>query len=69
MIATLLWLVVSGGFSYYVSNFGSYDKTYGSVGAVVVLLFWFYLTAYIVLLGAALNAEMERQIKMDTPPE
>lgn len=64
--ATLLWLVGSVAFSIYVSNFGSYDETYGSVGAVVILLMWLYLSAYIVLVGAELNAETEHQTTQDT---
>lgn len=64
--ATLLWIIGSAAFSLYVSKFGSYDKTYGSLGAVVVFLFWLYLTAFVVLLGAELNSEMERQTKRDT---
>ena len=59
-IATALWLIVSAGFSFYVSKFGNYDRTYGSVGAVVVMLLWMHLSAYVVLLGAELNAELER---------
>ena len=54
--STLLWIVGSFGFSLYVARFGSYDKTYGSLGAVVILLMWFYLTAYIILAGAELDA-------------
>ncbi len=56
--ATVLWVAMSLGFSAYVRQFASYDKTYGSLGAVVVLLMWFYLSAYIVLLGAEVNAEI-----------
>ncbi|MDQ2696771.1 MAG: YihY/virulence factor BrkB family protein, partial [Pseudomonadota bacterium] len=64
--ATLLWIVASVGFSFYVANFGSYNETYGSMGAVVILLMWFWITAYIVLLGGELNAEMEHQTARDT---
>jgi len=56
--STLLWIIGSTGFSLYVARFGSYDKTYGSLGAVVILLMWFYLSAYIILAGAELNAEI-----------
>ena len=66
VFATTLWIVVSIGFSFYVTNFGSYDKVFGSLGAVVVLLTWFYLSAYVVLLGACLDAEIERQTARDT---
>ena len=59
-IATVLWLISSIAFSFYVSEVGSYDKTYGSLGAVIVLLLWFYMTAYVILIGAELNAETER---------
>ena len=58
--AAVLWLVGSAGFSFYVARFSSYDKTYGSLGAVVILLIWFYVTAYIILAGAELNAEIEK---------
>jgi membrane protein len=64
--ATLLWLLGSILFSWYVSSFGSYNETYGTLGAVVILLMWFYLSAYVVLLGAELNAEMEHQTAKDT---
>jgi membrane protein len=66
VFATIAWVVVSLGFSYYVAHFSSYDKTYGSLGAVIVLMMWLYLTAYIVLLGAELDAEMEHQTARDT---
>lgn len=65
-VATGLWLVLSAGFSFYVSNFGGYDEMYGSLGAVVVLLVWLYLTAYVIVLGAELNAELEHQTARDT---
>ncbi|WP_438655766.1 YihY/virulence factor BrkB family protein [Roseinatronobacter monicus] len=54
-----LWVSVSAGFSYYLSNFGNYNEIYGSIGAVVALLMWFYISAYAVLLGAVLNATLE----------
>lgn len=66
ILATVLWLLASIGFSFYVSNFGSYNETYGSIGSVVILLLWFYLTAFSVLLGAELNAEMEHQTEKDS---
>lgn len=64
--ATLLWLVGSALFSLYVSNFGDYNKTYGALAAIVILLTWFYLTAFALLLGAELNAEMEHQTGVDS---
>lgn len=66
VLAVIIWLITSGLFSWYVSNFGHYNQMYGSLGAVVVLLFWLYLTAFIFLLGAELNAEMEHQTRRDT---
>jgi membrane protein len=59
--ATLLWLAASVGFSWYVQAFGSYDKLYGSLGAVIILLFWFWLTAFVVLLGAELDAQIAHE--------
>jgi membrane protein len=66
VVATVLWLITSILFSVYVANFGSYNETYGSLGVVVVFLMWLYLSAYIVLIGAELNAEMEHQTTRDT---
>ena len=66
VIATVLWTLGSIAFSLYVRNFASYNETYGSLGAVVILLMWLWLTAYIVLLGAELNSEMEHQTAQDT---
>lgn len=65
-LATLLWLVGSLLFSLYVANFANYNETYGSLGAIVGLLMWFYLSAFVMLLGAELNAEMERHTSCDT---
>jgi membrane protein len=64
--ATALWLLASAGFSVYASRFGSYNETYGTMGAIVVLMLWLYLTALVVVLGAELNAEMEHQTARDT---
>ena len=59
VMAMSLWISASAGFSYYLSNFGNYNEIYGSIGAVVALLMWFYISAYAVLLGAVLNATLE----------
>ena len=59
-------LATSSLFGWYASNFGNYNATYGSLGAIVVLLMWLYLSAYVLLLGAELNAEVERQTAVDT---
>jgi len=61
VFAALMWLVASLGFSYYVSNFANYDRMYGALGGVMILLFWLYLSFFIVLLGAEINAEVERR--------
>ena len=64
--ATILWLLFSLGFSLYVAFFGSYNQTYGALGAVAALLTWFWLSAYALLLGGALNAEAEFETAHDT---
>ena len=66
VLATVLWLIGSIVFSIYVRNFGSYNETYGSIGAVIILLMWLWLSAFIVLLGAEVNCEIERQTERDT---
>lgn len=66
LTATALWVLASLLFSVYVRNFGNYNETYGSLGAVVILLMWLWLSAYIVLLGAEINAETEHQTKKDS---
>ncbi len=71
-VALAIWLAGSWGFSLYVENFASYNETYGSLGGVVVLLMWFFLTALAILLGAEINAEIELQTGVDTtvgPPQ
>jgi membrane protein len=65
-IATLIWVLGSIAFSIYVRNFGSYNETYGALGAVIILLMWLWLSAFVVLLGAELNAEMEHQTERDS---
>lgn len=66
LLAALLWLLLTIGFGIYVANFGNYNATYGSLGAVVVLLTWMYLSSYILVLGAELNSELEHQTAADT---
>lgn len=66
VMATVLWIIGSVLFSVYVTQFGNYNETYGSVGAIVILLMWFLLSSYAVLIGAEINAEMERQTSKDT---
>lgn len=66
VVAAALWALGSAGFSFYVSNFGNYNKTYGAVAGVAVLMLWLYLTCYIVLLGAEINAESEQQTARDS---
>ncbi len=72
VLATLLWLLVSVVFSLYVGHLATYDVTYGSLGAAVVVMMWFYVSVYVVLLGAELNAELELQTVRDSttgPPK
>ncbi|MFW3170768.1 YihY/virulence factor BrkB family protein [Geodermatophilus sp. CPCC 206100] len=66
IVVTLVWAVVSVGFAFYVDNFGSYNETYGAIAGVIVLMLWLYLTCYLVLLGAEINAEAEHQTAQDT---
>jgi membrane protein len=66
VIVTVIWAAVSVVFALYVDNFGSYDKTYGAIAGVIVLMLWLYLTCYLVLLGAEINSEAEHQTAHDT---
>lgn len=53
--AAILWQIVSFGFSFYISNFGNYSATYGSLGGVIILLLWFFLTGLVLMIGAEMN--------------
>lgn len=66
LVATVIWLIASLAFSLYVDNFSSYGKTYGSLAAVVILLLWLWISFYVILLGAEINAESEAQTVKDT---
>lgn len=63
VVAAFLWATVSFAFSLYLENFGSYNRVYGSIGAVIALMTWLYLSAYIVLLGAVLNEELRQSAR------
>ena len=65
-IATVVWIVASLAFSFYASNFGSYSETYGSIGAVIILMLWLVITAFSVVLGAEIDSEMEAQTARDS---
>ncbi|WP_299741050.1 YihY/virulence factor BrkB family protein [uncultured Roseobacter sp.] len=66
IVACLIWVIASAGFAFYVRNFGSYNESFGTLAGVIVLLMWFWISAFIILLGAELNAEMEAQTRTDT---
>ncbi len=66
ILAVLSWAAVSVGFSYYVSNFGNYNQVYGSIGAVIAMLVWLWISSFLILFGAALNAQIERRTKSDS---
>ncbi len=63
LAGTALWLAGSTGFSWYVSAFNSYDKVYGSFGAVVILLYWLWLTAFAALIGAELDMQIQTALE------
>ena len=71
ILAVVVWIVASAAFGLYVAAFGSYNKTYGSLGAIIVFLVWLWLTNVAILLGAELNAEVERgrQIEAGQPED
>jgi membrane protein len=65
-VAALLWIGVSGAFSWYAANFGKFNETYGSLGAVIGFMTWLWISAIVILLGAEIDAEMEHQTTRDT---
>lgn len=76
LFSVTTWAVVSVGFSYYVSQFGNYNEIYGSIGAVIAMLVWFWISSFLVLIGGLLNAEIETAVfdapaavSPDGPPE
>ena len=64
-LALVVWLIASVGFAFYVANFGSYNKTYGSLGGVIAFLVWLWISNVVLLLGAEFNAERERSREID----
>ncbi len=67
VFAVASWAVVSIGFSYYVANFGNYNQVYGSIGAVIAMLVWLWISSFLVLMGASWNAQVEMRLQPDTP--
>jgi membrane protein len=66
VIATVLWVLASIAFAIYANSFGNYNKTYGALAGIIILMFWLFLTSFVVLVGAELNTEMELQTAKDT---
>ncbi|KAF0677284.1 YihY/virulence factor BrkB family protein [Profundibacterium mesophilum] len=66
LLAVAIWAAASYGFSYYLTNFGRYNEIYGALGAVIALLMWLYISAFVVLLGASLNVELEMRTAEDS---
>ncbi len=66
IFSTLIWMLASASFSYYVANFANYEQNFGPVSGVIVLLMWFYISAFVILLGAELNSALEHHILADT---
>jgi membrane protein len=65
LVAIVVWIVASALFGFYVSNFGSYDKTYGTLGGLIALLVWFWISNLAILFGHQLNAERERSLEIE----
>ncbi len=69
LVAIAVWAIASAAFALYVANFGSYDKTYGTLGGLVALLVWLWITNLAILFGHALNAQLEREHRSLPPPD
>ncbi len=65
IVALVVWVIASALFAFYVANFGSYDKTYGTLGGLVALLIWFWISNLAILFGHQLNAERERSLEIE----
>ncbi len=68
LVAICLWILLTGGFRFYLHFFNNYDKTYGSLGAVIILMLWLYLTSLVILIGGLINAIIEHPIAKPLPP-
>ena len=66
VFSAVLFAIASGGFSWYAASFGNFNKTYGSLGAVIGLMMWFFISSYVILIGAEVNAELEHQTTRDS---
>jgi membrane protein len=66
LLASVVWIIASIAFSWYVANFGTYNETYGSLGAIIGFMVWMWLSATIIIMGAELNSEMEHQTRRDS---
>tara|TARA_R110002049_G_scaffold117332_2_gene270478 strand:- start:54619 stop:55548 length:930 start_codon:yes stop_codon:yes gene_type:complete len=66
ILAVVSWAILSMGFSYYVANFGNYNQVYGSIGAVIAMLIWLWISSFLILLGASLNAQIELRTRPDS---
>ena len=71
IFTSIIWLLGSFAFGWYISNFGNYSKTYGSIAGIIILLIWLYLTSFIIIIGAEINAIIHQRhvIKGETPEE
>lgn len=69
VVAVIAWAVLSAAFSYYVTNFGNYNQVYGSIGAVIAMLVWLWLSSFLILLGAVVNAQVEKHFYGADMPE